>query len=259
MKKIIVPGHLPLLIFMVSHMTVSSQVSLVYNDTLTVISNSDFVLPVTLQTGHDISAISLGIIFPEKYPEITGMEMAGGTQGYSYSITDSLFQMAWSAVNPITIADNGLVISLGMKSKDLSDLDGTIRLELGATSEFADDSANIIDDIVLQIPEISLPAPPDTAGNNYVKVYPNPFKDIAVIEFYLESESLVKITLCNLAGQSLQAVTDRTYQEGLHQIRLSAVNFSKGTYLLKYEADDGTQSDSRLIKIIALPYISSGQ
>jgi hypothetical protein len=203
-----------------------------------------------MKTGHDISAISLGFVFPEEYLEITGMEMAGGVQGYSYNVTDSLFQMAWSAVNPINIADNGMVISLEMRSKDLSDLDGTIRLELGATSEFADDSANIIENVVLQIPEISLPVP-DTMSN-FVKVYPNPFRDDAVVEFYLELECQVKIDICNAAGAYIMNVAEGSFPMGLHQVSLAAINFKKGVYILKFESNDGTRAESKLIKII--PY-----
>jgi hypothetical protein len=60
-----------------------------------------------------------------------------------------------------------------------------------------------------------------------------------------------------MAGGELAGITDETYPEGLHQVRLNAANYSKGMYLLRFESDDGAHSDSRLIKIIAMPYLTN--
>jgi hypothetical protein len=235
-------------------MNPDTTVSLVYHDTLIVQSYSKFDLPVNMKVGSKISAISLGLFFPDNYLDITGMELTGVAQGYYFNVKDSLFFMAWSNITPIEITENSPVITLHLKSLDLTGLTSTLKLELDVASEFADESANVIDGVILEVPEILWPAPDpeDTLSGRYIKVYPNPFKENTIVEFYLESDSHVKITLCNVAGESLSPVTDASYAKGFHQVPVSAVNFSKGICLLKFEADDGVKGWKELIKVFPI-------
>jgi len=226
-------------------------VSLEYSDTLIMPSLTEFSIPVKMKSGHEISAISLGFYFPEEYLQITGMELANGTHGFSYNVTDSLFRMTWSDVNPIILADNDTIITLNMKSLDLAALTGTIRLEIYELSELADKSANVIEGVVLEIPEIKYLEPPDT--NDFISgVYPNPFDDYTSINFTLDAESEVEISLHNIIGMKIMQVEDATYPEGTHQVKLYAVDVAKGVYFLKFEIRNPDQSQSRVIKIMSI-------
>jgi hypothetical protein len=231
-----------------------TTVTLVYADTLMVASFYDFSIPFNIQQGGKISAISLGFFFPQEYLEISGMEMPGGIQGFNYIVKDSLFRMAWSAIEPLVVEDHGLVISVKMRTGDLTGLDETIKLILEATSEFADDSANIIDGVVLEVPEIYSPDtnPGDTASGHYFRIYPNPFKEDPLIEFYLDGEYQVRITLTNANGEEIRQITDAIYQEGIHYIRLFSGDLAKGTYMLRFNYSGRDVSGSELIKIISI-------
>jgi len=237
-----------------NNMNPDTTVSLVYDDTLIVQSYSDFDVDVKIQSGKKISAISLGLFFSDQYLRVDSVILTGVAQGYFYSVNDSLVTLAWSNVVPIDIPDNGTLITLKMKSLDLTALASSLKFEVDVNSEFADESANVIDGVVLILPEIYWPAPDpeDTLSGKYVKVYPNPFKENTIVEFYLESDSHVKITLCNVAGESLSPFADASYAKGFHQVPVSVVNFSKGIYLLKFEADDGVKAWSALIKIMSI-------
>ena len=184
---------------------------------------------------------------------ITDIELADGVTGFYYNIQDSLFTLAWSSVDPITIANGELLLSLSMTSTDLSQLTGTLKVKLDVASEFADESAAVIPDVVLQVPEMRYVLP--DLDSNFVNVFPNPFSGTAYVEFFLESESQVKVTLCTLSGQELRTLADGNYTSGLHRIPIAATNYSKGLYLLKFKADNGTRTNNKLIKILALPYI----
>jgi hypothetical protein len=136
-----------------------------------------------------------------------------------------------------------------LRTLDLAGLTEPIRLELGGTCEFADASAIVIDNIVLEIPVLMLPSVPE---EEYVKIYPNPFRENAVVEFYLEAESHVKISICNLAGQTLGTLSDRSFSAGLHQISLYAYTFPKGLYLLKFETDTKLKKGVQLVRFISM-------
>lgn len=231
-----------------------SSVSLVYKDTLVIPSLTEFNMPVIMKSANEISAISLGFYYPEEYLEITGMELADGRQGFSYSATDGLFSVAWSDVNPISISDEGTIITLRMKSLDLAGLTGTIKFGIYELSEFADSSANVIDGVVLEIPEIQYLAPDidDSLAGNYVYIYPNPFNDYTSINFYLKADSKVKISVFNVAGMKILQLPDATYTKGTHQVKLHAIDLSIGIYLLKFEINNEEQSSSKLIKIMSI-------
>jgi hypothetical protein len=227
-------------------------VSISYKDTLILPSFTEFDLQVKMITGNEISAISLGFYFPPEYLEILDMVMADSTQGFSFSVIDSLFTMAWSNINPIHILDDDTIIILKIKTLDISALTGTLRLEIYEMSEFADQSANIIDSVVLEMPEIKFlePDPVDTTSDFYVKVYPNPFDDFTTIFFSIKEESRVKISLINRNGMEIQMLTDATYPEGYHQMRLDGLDFAKGIFLLEFEIINSEGIIKKLIKIL---------
>jgi hypothetical protein len=226
-------------------------VSIEFKDTLTLPSFTEFRMPVIMPVGHEISAISLGFYFPQEFLEIDSMEMTGVPHGYSFSVIDSLFRMAWSNVNPVNVADGGTLITLKMKTLDLSGLTGTIRLNIYELSEFADQSANIIDSVVLEIPEIEyfMPEPDDSIDGNYVRVYPNPFDDYASVNFALKEDSRVKISIFNPAGMEMMR-QEADYLKGTHDIKLYAIDFAKGIYLMKFEIENSEGTSSKLFKLL---------
>ncbi len=227
-----------------------TTVSLVYKDTLSVPSLFEFSVPVIMKTSHEISAMSLGFYYPEEYLEITGIEPANEMQGINYNATDGLINIVWSDVNPINITDDDTVITINIKSLDLSGLAGTIKLGLYEFSEFADQSANVIEGVVLEIPEIKYLIP-DTI-EFITGIYPNPFDEFTSINFYLKTESQVKISLFNIAGMEINQLTDAIFPEGSHQVRLYALDLSKGIYLLKFAVKNDEQSSSKVNKILSI-------
>ena len=228
------------------------SVSLVYKDTLTLPSFFEFELPVRISSAYNISAISLGFYFPEEYLAIDTMEMFNGTQGFFYNVTDSLFSMAWSSIQPLNINAGDAIINLKMRSLDLSALSNTIRLELYEFSEFADESAAVIEGVVLEIPEIEflVPDPGDSIAGNYVSVYPNPFKDNTTIYFALKYESQVKISVFNPAGVELEMFQEKTYPEGYHEVTIDGLDLAKGIYLVKFEIRNSEASGEKLFKLL---------
>lgn len=229
-------------------------VSIIYKDTLTLPSFTEFNLSVKMKTGSEISAISLGFYYPRDFLEITGIVLADSVQGFYYSDTNGLMIIAWSDINPINILDEGTILTISMNALDLTELIGTIKLGIYEFSEFADQSANIIEGVELEVPEIQflVPDPIDSISGNYVSVYPNPFDDFTAINFYLKTESNVKITLCDLNGMTIYLAKETAYLKGAHQLKLYGIDLPRGLYLLKFEIGNPEGSWVKLIKIMAL-------
>jgi hypothetical protein len=227
-------------------------VSLLYKDTLTLPSFTAFDLQVKMITGYEISAISLGFYYPQEYLQIDSVVLADNVQGFYYSDTNGLIIIAWSDVNPINISDEGTLLTLRMNTLDLKELIGTIKLGLYESSEFADQFANIIEGVELEVPEVQYLVPTDTLFADSVTVGPNPFYDYLSIYFYLKADSRVRISLCDISGMEIYRAKETAYTKGTHQVKLYALNLSNGIYLLKFEIRNSEGSSTKLIKVMAL-------
>jgi hypothetical protein len=230
----------------------SPTVTLLYQDTLSLPSFTRFDLLVKMKTGYQISAISLGFYYPQDYLEIDSVSLANITQGVYSSDTNGLVIVAWSDINPISVPDEGTIMTLRMKTLDLSGLAGTIKLGLYELSEFADQSANVIQGVQLEVPEIQYKNPIDTTSDNNVTFGPNPFNDHATVRFYLKAESMVRISLWDVSGLEVFRTEETSYKEGMHYVELNALDVSIGTYLLKLEIGNSAGSETKLIKVMAL-------
>jgi len=231
-----------------------NSVSLLYQDTITLLSSMDFDLPVKMRPGTDISAITIGFYYPHEYLEITGLELADSTTGFYSNISDSSFILSWSDILPIVISENDTILVIKMKTLDLSGLVGTIKLELYESTEFADQNANIIEGVELEIPEIAYFKPDtiDTITGYYVHVYPNPFDDYATVYFGLKEESRVSISVYNPEGMMITDFGENAYPEGDHQERIYGSDLAKGVYFLKFEIRNSEKSSKELFKIMSI-------
>ena len=129
-------------------------VSLAYKDTLTLPSFTAFNIPVKMQTGYEIAALTL-LLFPCSVPGSYRCGNGKWIHGLNFNINDSVFLITWSDIIPVNMMDGDTIMTLKMKSLDLVGLQGTIKMRIdNEISEFADKSAQVIEDVVLEIPEI---------------------------------------------------------------------------------------------------------
>jgi hypothetical protein len=229
-----------------------SAVSLVHQGNLAIPSYSEFSLPVKIITGAEVSAISLGFYYPEEYLEIIGTEVSHPNSSMYFSASNGLINMAWADLNPIYAVDGQTIVTLRLKTKDLSGLQGNIALELYPLSEFADSKANVINGVSLEIPLIqsAMQGINDPAAGFALSVYPNPVEDKSTIEFGLMKESRVKIMVYNVIGNMVDLMTDAVYPSGNHQLKLDGSTLTPGIYLLKTEITDHDQTYSKTIKVV---------
>jgi hypothetical protein len=123
---------------------------------------------------------------------------------------------------------------------------------LDGLSEFADINANVIEGVMLEIPEIEFlkPDPGDSIAGNYVNLYPNPFRDQTKIYLTLKYESQVRVTIFNTAGTGIKLFEDKTYPEGDHEITINGLDLAQGIYLLKFEINNTEASGEKLFKLL---------
>jgi hypothetical protein len=231
-----------------------TSVTLTYNDTLSLPSGKDFELNVRMKPAAQVSAISLGFYFPEEFLAIDSMKLKEDRGGYHMIVEDSLFRMVWSDINPISVDENDTIITLYMRSLDLSALSNTIKLVLYEMSEFADASAMVIEDVELEIPEIKYftSGPDDTISAYSVRVYPNPFIEYTTVDITLKSESRISMSLYSRDGKEVLSWEEQSYSKGNHLLKIYETDLSKGIYFLKVWIKNDEISATKMIKLMSL-------
>ena len=230
----------------------TGSVGLIHEGTISVPSNSEFDFPVKMQFGMQAGAISLGFYYPEQYLEITGATLSNGNNSFTWTAVDGLFRMGWADVNSLNLANGSVVVTLKMKSKDLSSLTGNIALQLFEESEFADPLAVVNPGVVLSVQDIASGITGIEPGNTgfALSVHPNPVKDKTIIEFNLEREGKVTIGLYNMVGELVKSTGSTVYAAGKQQVSIDASNVPDGVYMLKVEISDSDHISRRLIKLV---------
>ncbi|HNS18748.1 MAG TPA: C10 family peptidase [Bacteroidales bacterium] len=73
---------------------------------------------------------------------------------------------------------------------------------------------------------------------NPFTVYPNPFGNSATIEFELPHSADVEITIFNLLGEQVDAMTTKHYPRGKHQVTWNASYLPDGIYFIQMKAGE---------------------
>ncbi len=83
-------------------------------------------------------------------------------------------------------------------------------------------------------------------------IYPNPFTSSATIQFMINEPSAVQVEIYNLFGQKVQLLTNRQYDEGIHQITwkgddINGAPASSGVYLCRFIKDGNISQVQKIV------------
>ena len=74
-----------------------------------------------------------------------------------------------------------------------------------------------------------------TGHYEYLYGYPNPVKDIASIVFCLPEQAHIRISICNMLGMEMTALTDGFMSSGEHTVTWNAGGLPAGVYICVLE------------------------
>lgn len=80
--------------------------------------------------------------------------------------------------------------------------------------------------------------PPTASANGTYKIYPNPFRESTTIEYTIEKQSHVILTIYSSLGQQLQVLVNSVQQPGTYRGIYRLQNFSAGLYYYKLQIGD---------------------
>jgi len=229
----------------------SSSVGLLYEGNLIVDSFTEFDFPIKLKTGMQLAATSLGFYYPKQFLDITGVQMINGITVSSWTAVDGLFRMGWCDLNPLNINDDGLIVILKMKAKNLIGLTNNISLDIIENCELANSMAIPNEWAVISIPLIQKNLTGILQKNtmNNLSVYPNPVCGNSLISFSLDKPGNINIELLDIVGNQISVIIDKNYSAGNYKVEFNSYNLNSGIYFLKFTNTNKEQSNTEMIKL----------
>jgi len=83
---------------------------------------------------------------------------------------------------------------------------------------------------------------------NYIKIYPNPVRTNAAIEFFLSETDHIMLSIFDITGKKLQIIYSEKLGKGNHTINWNAEAMKGGIYFIRLETGNKTISRKLLIK-----------
>lgn len=82
-----------------------------------------------------------------------------------------------------------------------------------------------------------------------LKNFPNPFRGMTQITYFLKSKTHVRLSVIDRNGKLVRELTDQIESQGLHQIAWNAGNLPSGTYICRLIIQDSKNQTSESIKL----------
>ncbi len=139
---------------------------------------------------------------------------------------------SWNA-QPADLGDE-LMVGLNMSDTDQAAMNGAIVVHVLRISNV----------VVSAVGDGELPGRDAIVA---VDNYPNPFNPMTTVRFELAGEQRVRVSVVNLAGETVRSLSHATYSAGRHELTWDGRDdagrgLASGTYLLRLETSSGTES-----------------
>ena len=196
-------------------------------------SYQEYELPVNIKNAVEMGALTLYFDYPEEYLEIEDVVLAATGESLLFAATDGKLSTAWFSLQPVALAENDGLILIKVRTNDLSNIDEPLTFSLGAYSELADGTAQVLEDVVIAMPEIVTQTTglfDNVAEGVIMNVYPNPAKEICHVSYQLSEAGRVAVSVYNMMGEKVMDAANFRQEEGQHEIRLNTSALAAGMY-----------------------------
>jgi hypothetical protein len=206
-------------------------IALVNDGTMNVVNGQVFELPIRIANADQFGAITLTLEYNSELLEVVEVV---SMEGMLDNVTDGNVSIAWSNVNPMVLAENDVVMTL--KVKAIGEISATESLfSIGMGSEFADQSASVIEPVTLKT--FGITTEPAAADYFLSTNRPNPFNNSTFIEYTMPETGKVRLSVLDMLGQEIAVLVDATQSAGSYTVEFSAAGLATGVYIYKITVD----------------------
>ncbi len=210
--------------------------------------NQTIELPFIIEKDIDPAAITLIINYPEKLVDIE--KVSSDLHGFLYNTQNGKLIIAWDSLKSTNYKSNQTLFVIKLKIKRQTTEKDNIIFNIDEISEFADENANIIENVSLSYNKISISPYIDYELSPN---FPNPFSKSTEIRYELPEDGFVNLKVYNVLGQQVSSIVSAFQKAGSYSIRFDGSELSGGTYSYKIVVDGVSRKFVASQLMIVLP------
>ncbi len=226
----------------------SSNIMLNQKGEITADRNQLIELPVICKNKFQAAAITYLMDYPNELINIESI--VSSMPGFMYNANAGKLKLAWDSLFPMSFSkDEPLFIMKVRINREASEKDH-VMFTLDNHSEFADGNAQVIDEISLSIPNISIS---QFLDYELSPNFPNPFSKSTEIRYELPEDGFVTLKAYNILGQEIKTLVSAKQKAGSYNLRFDGSGLEAGTYSYKIEIEGKTRKFSASHLMIIIP------
>ncbi len=236
---------------------VSESLTLIYGETISVIPDMEFDLPLSAAMDMQVGAVSLIMEFPSDLLEVNGVYLSDNPNTpLMHSVSGDELRIGWNSLEPVILLEGESLLTLKVKLIGLPGEEG-IRFKLAADplNELADGDYNVIDNAVLSIDVITT----SMTGTGEISLsdrltlanHPNPFTGKTTFTYSLPVDGKVTLEIYDIVGKKVKSLVDVTQSAGDYVLSLDDAALQPGVYTATIKLDSNGNLMTRTIKIIS--------
>jgi mRNA-degrading endonuclease HigB of HigAB toxin-antitoxin module len=205
-------------------------------------SNEYYEVPVKVTSDVSLGAMSLIIKFPQDLVEIAGVRLSNYNYNeLYYDVNGNELRIVWvqDFYNSMNLKQGDNLFTIKVKTTDNFKAGDVIRFDVAQdlTCELADPQGEVIEHSILSIPRIEAisNSTVQSLDNESVSldVYPNPASTFVKVNFSINNDELVNISLYNSLGEIVTNIDNTIVAKGNHTSTIDVSNFETGVYYVK--------------------------
>ena len=214
-------------------------------------AGKSFELPVRLEEGIDFSAMTLLLHYDNTKVQIEGL--TSEIPGLQYVIENDQVRAVWSRIEPVSFSNGDSFVTLQMHTiAPVNSNDDVLFMQ--SLTEFADNAANVIPNVVLATNKIENVVSGTGELNKTsftLDAYPNPFVDKVVLKYSLSEPANVKISLIDMTNRPVADLIESKLQAGDYSYEYKAANnLNSGVYFVKVYVEGKNNTFTKLLKLV---------
>lgn len=180
------------------------------------------VIPVSIDRNRDMGALSAVFTLPQgvAVEHVRAIKLSTGF--FEFKQEGNELRIGWFSTSSVNLQAGDLLFELEMRAD--GGFEGDIAI--GEMSEAANGLAEVYPMTGLRMPVLRS----SEVTNFSSRVYPNPARDLAWVEYSLPASGKVTIRVTDALGKLVYQQTERPTEAGVHQLQLEAEKLSAGTY-----------------------------
>jgi hypothetical protein len=173
--------------------------------------------------------------YPFDVFDIETITVGNNATNVLYEIVDGRVRLSWFNIQPMELAANEALFTITAKVHNSLANAYTPTITFGNETELADGTGDVIEQINLTSPTITLPNQTVIGRSNNFKqvIYPNPAVTQTTLEYNLPTDARVTIELYDVVGRQVAVLFSANQAEGVYKMPINTSELAGGLYKVR--------------------------